>query len=199
MPPRPEMQVQALRTIRVQLQPGEDLRRSVEELAVQQQATGFVLGVVGNLSQAVFQCPGRSQPTVLRGELEIISLQGTLDPEGGHLHLSLSDTGCQVWGGHLEPGSLVLKGVDLLVGLLEIPETGRGGAPATRVEISGAPGSAYVVRAQRMLRTLGIPHRLVKASEGKLEIRIDGQLIGDYGALAELQGRGELEQLRPSR
>ena len=36
-----------------------------------------------------------------------------------HLHLSFSDGACQVWGGHLEPGTLVQKGADLLVGLLE--------------------------------------------------------------------------------
>jgi predicted DNA-binding protein with PD1-like motif/glutaredoxin len=116
-----------MRTVRLRLAPGSDLRQTLQELAVAEQAAGFVLGVVGNLSQAAFQCPGRSEPTVLSGELEIITLNGSLAPEGVHLHLSVSDGACQVWGGHLEPGSRVLAGADLLVGLLD---AGAGTAPA---------------------------------------------------------------------
>ena len=108
-----------MRPLPLKLGPGSDLRRSLEQLAVQQNASGFVLGVVGNLSRAAFQCPGRTGPTVLQGDLEIITLQGTVSPQGVHLHLSLSDGDCQVWGGHLEHGTLVLKGADLLVGFLE--------------------------------------------------------------------------------
>jgi len=110
-----------MRSVPLHLLPGSDLRLALEQLALEQGASGFVLGVVGNLSQAAFQCPGKAAPTVLQGELEIITLQGTVAPQGVHLHLSLSDSECQVWGGHLEPGSLVLKGADLLVGLLDGP------------------------------------------------------------------------------
>jgi len=108
-----------MRALPLHLEAGADLRGSLEALALEQQATGFVLSVVGNMSQACFACPGQQEPTVLRGELEIITLQGTVSPSGVHLHLSFSDPGCQVWGGHLEHGSLVLKGADLLVGVLQ--------------------------------------------------------------------------------
>ena len=40
------------------LGPGSDLRASLEQLAIEAGASGFVLGVVGDLSQAAFQCPG---------------------------------------------------------------------------------------------------------------------------------------------
>ncbi|MBM5821961.1 MAG: DUF296 domain-containing protein [Cyanobacteria bacterium K_Offshore_surface_m2_011] len=157
------------------LGPGSDLRASLEQLAIEAGASGFVLGVVGDLSQAAFQCPGLEEPTVLQGHLEIITLQGTVAPQGVHLHLSLSDGDCQVWGGHLEHGSLVLRGADLLVGFL--PQAGAPGAspqaagataaalptvPAApaqpRVEIAVRSGCPYSARALRMLRTLGIPH-----------------------------------------
>ncbi|MGB5240137.1 MAG: PPC domain-containing DNA-binding protein, partial [Prochlorococcaceae cyanobacterium] len=127
-----------MRSVPLHLEPGSDLRRSLEQLAQEQNASGFVLGVVGNLAQAAFQCPGKIAPTVLRGELEIITLQGTLSPEGVHLHLSLSDGECRVWGGHLEPGSRVLKGADLLVGLLDTP--GQAPALASR-PTTGAAGT----------------------------------------------------------
>ncbi len=54
-----------MRTLRLHLNPGSDLRQTLQQLAQAEQAPGFVLGVVGNLSQAAFQCPGQGEPTVL--------------------------------------------------------------------------------------------------------------------------------------
>ena len=96
-----------MQTLPLKLAPGSDLRLSLEELAQRDGISGFVLGVVGNLTRASFQCPGQAEPTVLEGDLEVITLNGTFSPEGVHLHLSLSDGACQVWGGHLEPGTIV--------------------------------------------------------------------------------------------
>jgi glutaredoxin len=73
--------------------------------------------------------------------------------------------------------------------------------------LSGCP---YSARAQRLLRTLGIPHQVqvVRSPEAKAAIAqrsgrptlpqvfIDGQAIGGYDALAELHGQGALEALR---
>jgi predicted DNA-binding protein with PD1-like motif/glutaredoxin len=199
---------------------GSDLRASLEQLGTQAGASGFVLGVVGDLSQAAFQCPGQAEPTLLQGHLEIITLQGTVAPQGVHLHLSLSDGDCQVWGGHLEHGSLVLRGADLLVGFLptDSPQAAtaaasRPTAPASahpRVEISVRSGCPYSARALRMLRTLGIPHVVQRAddqgvrqevadrsgSDSMPQVFIDGQPIGGYDALADLHGRGALDPLR---
>lgn len=192
-----------MQALPLHLEPGADVRRSLEWLAQEHQASGFVLSVVGNLSQAAFQCPGKSSPTVLEGELEIITLQGTLSPRGVHLHLSFSDSDCQVWGGHLEPGTLVLKGADLLVGLLDeaniVPQPAAVSATAApRVSLAVASGCPYSRRALRLLRTLGIPHRLIEPVSGASvpQIYVDDVLIGGYDALAELHGRGELEALR---
>ena len=124
-----------------QIAPGSDLRRSLEEFAVAHACIGFVLGVVGDLSRAAFQCPGQPQPSVIEGDLEIITLNGTVSPQGVHLHLSLSDGACQVWGGHLEPGSLVRKGADLLVGLLQAAPLAE---PAVPMAAGVGAGSAAV-------------------------------------------------------
>lgn len=184
------------------LQPGADIRRSLEELARTEHCQGFVLSVVGNLSQASFACPGRSQPTVLSGELEIITLQGTIAPDAVHLHLSFSDADCQVWGGHLEHGSLVLKGADLLVGLLA-PTAAATRPHASqqqrepRVQIAVAEGCPWSARAERMLRSLGIAYRLISPGPGSVpQVIVDGELIGGYRELAELHGSGGLEALR---
>jgi glutaredoxin/predicted DNA-binding protein with PD1-like motif len=215
-----------MRVVPIHLQAGSDLRVSLEQLAAEQGSAGFVLGVVGNLSRAAFQCPGQGGPSVLEGDLEIITLQGTIAPGGVHLHLSLSDGDCQVWGGHLEPGTLVKSGADLLVGLLEgsIPSAAPAAADATtpasaiarttasepRLEIAVLPGCPFSARALRMLRTLGIPHRVesvespeqrqeVAARSGRTsfpQIFIDGEAIGGYDDLADLHHQGALEPLR---
>jgi predicted DNA-binding protein with PD1-like motif/glutaredoxin len=191
-----------MRTLRLHLNPGSDLRQTLQQLAQAEQAPGFVLGVVGNLSQAAFQCPGQGEPTVLSGELEIITLNGTLAPEGVHLHLSVSDGACQVWGGHLEPGSRVLGGADLLVGLLDrgveplptplaapasvqVPAAGEApGSAQPRVAIAVLPGCPFSARALRLLRTLGIPHLLEQVESQEQRQR-----------LQQLSGRSSLPQL----
>ena len=190
-----------MRAVPLHLEAGSDVRRSLEQLALEHNAGGFVLSVVGNLSQAAFACPGKSAPTVLAGELEIITLQGTISPDGVHLHLSFSDASCQVWGGHLEHGTLVLRGADLLVGLLSAAPNAAPKASASsepRVEIAGRPECPFSRRALRMLRTLGIAFVEIEPNETEPvpQLFIDGVAIGGYNELAELHSRGELDALR---
>ena len=197
----------------LKLAPGSDLRLSLEELAQREGISGFVLGVVGNLTKASFQCPGQAEPTVLEGDLEVITLNGTFSPEGVHLHLSLSDGACQVWGGHLEPGTIVQKGVDLLIGVLEQREgrPARQTAAATpRIEIAVLPGCPWCSRALRILRTLDLPHTVTTINDDAAfqavqqrsgmttfpQVFIDGSVIGGYDDLAAMQAAGELDALR---
>ncbi|MCB4388917.1 PCC domain-containing protein [Synechococcus sp. MU1617] len=195
----------------LKLAPGSDLRLSLEALAQRDGISGFVLGVVGNLTKASFQCPGQAEPTVLEGDLEVITLNGTFSPEGVHLHLSLSDGACQVWGGHLEPGTIVQKGVDLLIGVLEQ----RKGRPARqtaapRIEIAVLPGCPWCSRALRILRTLDLLHTVTTINDDAAfqavqqrsgmttfpQVFIDGSVIGGYDDLAAMQAAGELDALR---
>ena len=197
----------------LKLAPGSDLRLSLEELAQRDGISGFVLGVVGNLTKASFQCPGQAEPTVLEGDLEVITLNGTFSPEGVHLHLSLSDGACQVWGGHLEPGTIVQKGVDLLIGVLEQRESRparQTAAAAPRIEIAVLPGCPWCSRALRILRTLDLPHNVTTINDDAAfqavqqrsgmttfpQVFIDGSVIGGYDDLAAMQAAGELDALR---
>ena len=201
-----------MRSLPLKLSAGSDLRKSLQEMAQEQNRSGFVLGVVGNLSRATFQCPGQSGPTVLEGNLEIITLNGTVSPNSVHLHLSLSDSACQVWGGHLEPGTIVLKGADLLVGFLDLPlpQSALDSAQTPRVEIAVLPGCPWSKKALMMLRSLAIPYIVktidnddsFKAINQRSELKtfpqvfIDGDLIGGYDALSDLHSSGQLEVLR---
>ena len=104
-----------MKTLPLHLDPGTDIKHELTELARANKLSGYILGVVGNVSKASFQCPGKEGPNTLEGNLEIISLNGTISPSGVHLHLSISDGSCSVFGGHLEDETIVLKGVDILI------------------------------------------------------------------------------------
>ena len=196
-------------TLTLHLEPGQDLRLSLSEVALQKQISGFLLGVVGNLSKASFQCPGRDKPTVLVGELEIITLNGTFDADGVHLHLSLSDGACQVWGGHLENGSLILKGADLLLGILKQGQEARS-KTKIRLEIAVLPGCPWCASALEILEAYNIPHRVITVDNDVTfqqcqqrsgmntfpQVFIDGTTIGGFDNLERLQRSGELLTLR---
>ena len=200
-----------MRPLPLKLAPGSDLRLSLEDLARREGIDGFVLGVVGNLTRAAFQCPGQSEPTVLEGDLEVITLNGTLSPDSVHLHLSLSDGACQVWGGHLEPGTIVQKGADVLVGVLEQNKPAAATtATAPRLEIAVLPGCPWCSRALRLLRTLDLPHMVITVNDDSTfksvqsrsgmgtfpQVFVDGTVIGGYDDLTTLHAAGDLEALR---
>ena len=200
-----------MRPLPLELAPGSDLRLSLEDLARREGIHGFVLGVVGNLTRAAFQCPGQSEPTVLEGDLEVITLNGTLSPDSVHLHLSLSDGACQVWGGHLEPGTIVQKGADVLVGVLEQSKPAAATtATAPRLEIAVLPGCPWCSRALRLLRTLDLPHTVITVNDDSTfksiqsrsgmgtfpQVFVDGTVIGGYDDLTTLHAAGDLEALR---
>ena len=200
-----------MRPLPLKLAPGSDLRLSLEDLARREGIHGFVLGVVGNLTRAAFQCPGQSEPTVLEGDLEVITLNGTLSPDSVHLHLSLSDGACQVWGGHLEPGTIVQKGADVLVGVLEQNKPAAAAtATAPRLEIAVLPGCPWCSRALRLLRTLDLPHTVITVNDDNTfksvqsrsgmgtfpQVFVDGTVIGGYDDLTTLHAAGDLEALR---
>jgi len=200
-----------MRPLPLKLAPGSDLRLSLEDLARREGIQGFVLSVVGNLTRAAFQCPGQSEPTVLEGDLEVITLNGTLNPDSVHLHLSLSDGACQVWGGHLEPGTIVQKGADLLIGVLEQNKPAAvTTATAPRLEIAVLTECPWCSRALRLLRTLDLPHTVtivnddttftrVQSRSGMRtfpQVFVDGTVIGGYDDLTKLHAAGDLEALR---
>ena len=196
-------------TLTLHLEPGQDLKLSLSETAKERQISGFLIGVVGNLSKASFQCPGRKKPTVLEGELEIITLNGTFDADGVHLHLSLSDGACQVWGGHLESGSLILKGADLLLGTLKQGQKARN-KTKTRLEIAILPGCPWCDSALRILEANNIPHLVITVDNDVTfreckqrsgmntfpQVFVDGATIGGFDNLEKLQRSGELLTLK---
>ena len=191
----------------LQLESGSDLLNSLQAQAKKENKSGYVLSVVGDLSLAKFQCLGKEKATTVKNHLEIIALNGTISPKKCHLHITLSDGECKVWAGHLEEGTIIHKGADLLIGFLdETINTKRNNPKIQKVELFVLSDCPWSSRAIRMLRTLQIPHEIMvvknddefnslhKRSKYSSfpQIFIDGKFIGGYSELAELHASGKL-------
>ena len=118
----------------LRLHPGEDLRAALEA-AVLEHAIGaaFVLQGIGSLSVAQVRLAGAGQASELRGDLEILTLAGSLAPDGAHLHIAVSDAQGAVLGGHLCAGCIVRTTAEILLAVLpdhafsrELDVTGSG-------------------------------------------------------------------------
>ena len=100
------------------LSSGEDVFNSLDNLKIYNDSTSFILSVVGDLSRVSFRCPLNQKPIIYEKKLEIITLSGYLTKKESHLHISVSDENCSVLGGHLLPGTFVLKSLDILLGVI---------------------------------------------------------------------------------
>jgi hypothetical protein len=103
----------------VRLLPGDDLRTALERaVAAQNCRAAFVVTGIGSLSQARLRWAGAAEPVLLSGDLEILTLAGTISPDGSHLHLGVADAQGRVSGGHAAAGCLIRTTAEILLGLL---------------------------------------------------------------------------------
>lgn len=111
----------------LRLHPGDDLRGALEAGG----CTGFVVAGIGSLVHAQLRFAGAPGPTHIDGPLEILTLSGSLTPEGAHLHASLSDASGRVLGGHVCAGCEVHTTAELLIAALPAGSLTRTFDPAT--------------------------------------------------------------------
>jgi predicted DNA-binding protein with PD1-like motif len=109
-----------MKTLPLRLAPGDDLRAALDAALVAHGATAaFVLAGVGSLRAARLRFAGRDAPHHAVGDLEILTLAGTLGAGGSHLHASLSDAEGRVIGGHVAPGCIVRTTAEILLAVLD--------------------------------------------------------------------------------
>jgi predicted DNA-binding protein with PD1-like motif len=109
-----------MNTLPLRLSPGDDLRVALQSaLAAHGCAAAFVLSGIGSLREARIRFAGRDEPRRVVGDLEILTLAGTIAPDGVHLHASLADADGAVFGGHVAPGCIVRTTAEVLLALLD--------------------------------------------------------------------------------
>jgi predicted DNA-binding protein with PD1-like motif len=108
-----------LRTLPLRLPPGCDLRREIERTVrdLPEQA-GFVLCGIGSLTEARLRFADVPDASDIVEPLEVLSLSGSVTPEGAHLHASVATRSGQVLGGHVAYGCIVRTTAEVLVALL---------------------------------------------------------------------------------
>lgn len=106
----------SMKLIPIRLQPGQDLKTTLEAWIEQEGAgSGWVVSGIGSLSGAQMRWAGCAEPTALHGDLEIVTLQGSLCRDGAHLHATVADAQGSVLGGHLCEGSIVRTTAEVLI------------------------------------------------------------------------------------
>ena len=109
-----------MRTIALRLPPGSDVRAGLDQVVREQGLpAAVVVGAVGSLSRAMLRHAGRETGTLLTGDLELLTLSGTLGPEGCHLHAAVADATGAVHGGHVLAGCVVRTTLELVLGIPE--------------------------------------------------------------------------------
>jgi predicted DNA-binding protein with PD1-like motif len=109
-----------MKTLALRLTPGTDLRSALAALLAQHGAqAGYVIQGIGSLCAARIRFAGRDDLAELNGDLELLTLGGSLSPDGVHLHLAVSDASGHVTGGHMGPGCIVRTTAEIVVALLD--------------------------------------------------------------------------------
>lgn len=125
-----------MRAFAVRLPPGTDLKAELARLTeAHGLRAGFVLTRVGSLSSARLRMPGAPVAAevyrTFDEPMEIVSLAGTLSPDGLHVHISLSGADGACVGGHLGHGSIIHTTAELVIGELTDAAFRRLRDPAT--------------------------------------------------------------------
>ncbi len=121
-----------MKTLPLRLSPGDDLRVALQAaIAAHGCEAAFVVSGIGSLRAACIRYAGRDAPRHVVGDLEILTLAGTIGRDGVHLHASLSDADGAVFGGHLAPGCVVRTTAEVLLALLDDVTFTRAPDPAT--------------------------------------------------------------------
>ncbi len=116
----------------VRLEPGEDPRARLEALRAERDWSGAaIVSAVGSLTEAQIRFANRDTVTWVKGPLEVVSLSGTLGPDGPHLHVSVADGRGRTRGGHLAVGSSVYTTLELVVLVFDDVTLTRPVDPAT--------------------------------------------------------------------
>jgi predicted DNA-binding protein with PD1-like motif len=104
----------------LRLEPGDDLRGRLEALTRERGwSAAFVVAGIGSLRVSALRRAGATQPSWLHEPVELLTLGGSLSPDGAHLHASVADAEGRVSGGHVCAGCTVHTTVELLIEVLE--------------------------------------------------------------------------------
>lgn len=109
-----------MKVFALRLKPEQDLRQSLKDFAQAENIkAGFILTAIGSLKQATVRFADRDDSTVLNDKFEILSLNGTVEGTGVHLHIAIADKTGKTIGGHLDDGCIIYTTAEIVIGASE--------------------------------------------------------------------------------
>jgi len=102
----------------IRLLPGDNLQEKLVEFVKEKRLqNAFVITCVGSLTSAKIRLANADLTRDFSGHFEIVSLVGTIDPDGEHhLHISISDDKGNVFGGHVFSDHIVYTTAEIVIG-----------------------------------------------------------------------------------
>ena len=108
----------AMQTVVLRVGPNTDLKDALQEaVETYHIQAGCIVSCVGSLNSVRLRLADKNDFTDFPGKHEIVSLVGTLSPEGLHLHMSASDASGRTVGGHLVQGNPVYTTAEIVIGI----------------------------------------------------------------------------------
>jgi uncharacterized protein len=108
--------MQNLTAYAFRLKPGQDLRKSIQELVNEKQIkAGWISTAAGSVTNYNIRFANQPNGSIGSGHFEIVSLTGTVSTNGSHLHISISDNTGKTIGGHLLEGCTVYTTAEIVV------------------------------------------------------------------------------------
>lgn len=103
----------------LRLRPGDDLVAKLTEfVATNRISSAAVLTCVGSVTKAVLRMANSTTVKEYQGHFEIVSLVGTVSDRGSHLHISISDSEGDVFGGHVfGTGTTIYTTAEIVLGV----------------------------------------------------------------------------------
>lgn len=100
----------------LRMQPGEDVRSTLDQWTKAGNVeAAAIISAVGSLSTAHLRYANRADGIITTGDLEVVSLSGTLSKHGMHLHIAVADRDGRTLGGHLLVGCTVRTTLELII------------------------------------------------------------------------------------
>ena len=104
---------------------GMDLKEEIEKYSTNNNISGVLISSVGCLNKLVIRLADGESILKKDGNFEIVSINGTLSPNGVHIHISVSDEFGNTIGGHLKNGCIVNTTAEICLIVFENIKFGR--------------------------------------------------------------------------
>lgn len=116
------------------IDPGTDLKPVLAAHTLERGIqAGVIVTYVGSLSKAILRYAGKPEADVVTGDLEIVSMTGTLGCDAMHIHLAVGNAEGRTLGGHVSDGCIVRTTAEIAVAEID----------GTRFERKIDPQSGY--------------------------------------------------------